>query len=184
MCIRDRSKSVHFDQKAPVKYFREDESPSTVNMMAEFDNLLNLMHKPVNRVFEYGDKELAALGLDKVGDTAVNKGAETKLRKSKRFQNVIKDKKKDNDANGNANGNDNDNINDRENNKKKIKNEDSENEIRRVSDAIADNLKINTKKNNKIVTNPYSNSKRMNVITHTKVVGLYNICLLYTSRCV
>lgn len=36
-----RSKSVHFDQAAPVKYFAEDESPINVNKTEQHDNCLS-----------------------------------------------------------------------------------------------------------------------------------------------
>lgn len=103
-----RSKSVHFDQKTPVKYFCEDESPIDVSKKAkEREELLSFQHKPVNRLYnddeedEDGynvsnvrniarDEEILSMGIDsislkdKIGNNNKN------LRKSKRFNALLK----------------------------------------------------------------------------------------------
>lgn len=109
-----RSKSVHFNQATPVKYFAEDESPINVNKTEQYDNRLSFKHKPVNLMVDPDEEErLLSLGLEttSIGDdltTVAPKGFtnpaknpnasngnsinNTKLRKSKRFQSLVKNK--------------------------------------------------------------------------------------------
>ncbi|KAL3233462.1 GLC7-interacting protein 2 [Nakaseomyces bracarensis] len=44
-----RSKSVHFDQRLPVKYFFKEESPNVVSIRDEEDDVLSFQHKPLQR---------------------------------------------------------------------------------------------------------------------------------------
>lgn len=44
-----RSKSVHFDQRLPVKYFFKEESPNVVSYRDEEDDVLSFQHKPLQR---------------------------------------------------------------------------------------------------------------------------------------
>lgn len=99
-----RSKSVHFDQKTPVKYFCEDESPIDVSEKAkEQEELLSFQHKPVNRLYDddnegedgYNaandrnvtrDDQILSMGIDSISLKDNNKN----LRKSKRFNALLK----------------------------------------------------------------------------------------------
>ncbi|CAI4061164.1 hypothetical protein SUVZ_05G1300 [Saccharomyces uvarum] len=109
-----RSKSVHFNQATPVKYFAEDESPINVNRTEQYDNRLSFKHKPVNLMVDPEEEErLLSLGLETTSidhdlTTVAPKGFtnsakspsvsngngtnNTKLRKSKRFQSLVKNK--------------------------------------------------------------------------------------------
>lgn len=93
-----RSKSVHFDQKTPVKYFSEDESPKDVRARAAIENSLNFLPKPVNLINGMSALEdletrinpaMLQMHIESAhaGDHAsTNKKTNAKLRKSKRFQ--------------------------------------------------------------------------------------------------
>ncbi|CAD6621986.1 AMM_1a_G0014850.mRNA.1.CDS.1 [Saccharomyces cerevisiae] len=109
-----RSKSVHFDQAAPVKYFAEDESPINVNKTEQHDNCLSFKHKPVNLMVDPEEEtKMLSSGLEttsidddlttvapkgfahpaKISSPNNGKGTNnTKLRKSKRFQNLLKNR--------------------------------------------------------------------------------------------
>ncbi|CAI4060220.1 Gip2p SKDI_05G1300 [Saccharomyces kudriavzevii IFO 1802] len=109
-----RSKSVHFDQAAPVKYFAEDESPINVNKTEQYDNRLSFKHKAVNLMVDPEEEaRMLSSGLEttsidddlttvapkgfthsaKISSPSNGKGANnTKLRKSKRFQNLVKNR--------------------------------------------------------------------------------------------
>ncbi|CCD22420.1 putative protein phosphatase regulator PIG2 NDAI_0A02620 [Naumovozyma dairenensis CBS 421] len=52
-----RSKSVHFDNKLPTKYFSKDESPIIVSASHEETNILNFKPKPLQRSVCYEDGE-------------------------------------------------------------------------------------------------------------------------------
>lgn len=101
-----RSKSVHFDQTTPVKYFSKDESPINVNATDEHSNILNFIHKPVQLLDEHwGEDDIIPAGpgsyslssngrLLNGGD--LSKIEPKKLRKSKRFQEILGKENKEN----------------------------------------------------------------------------------------
>lgn len=109
-----RSKSVHFDQAAPVKYFAEDESPINVNKTEQHDNRLSFKHKAVNLMVDPEEEaKMLSSGLEttsidddlttvaprefthsaKISSPGNGKSTNNpKLRKSKRFQNLLKNR--------------------------------------------------------------------------------------------
>ncbi|CCK72760.1 Gip2p KNAG_0L01400 [Huiozyma naganishii CBS 8797] len=101
-----RSKSVHFDQRAPVKYFLSDERPMNVYSKDEFEKLLR--HKLNTkgpgtsvddrlvgaRLFDYGNMIRRQQQMDPPKRPSVpGSNSSTNLRKSKRFQKVIDQQK-------------------------------------------------------------------------------------------
>ncbi|QLG73853.1 hypothetical protein HG535_0F03640 [Zygotorulaspora mrakii] len=114
-----RSKSVHFDQKTPIKYFREDESPIDVSTKEnERTEEISFRHKPVGYLFggnddddddddddegaSFNDTNLLAMRIDSINlGTATRTGntisrppshvKDRSLRKSKRFSAMARD---------------------------------------------------------------------------------------------
>lgn len=92
-----RSKSVHFDQKTPVKYFCEDESPIDVSTRTdEKCEEISFQHKPVKSIFDDEDEDedegVLSMGIDRLRlkTEDPSKTAQKKLRKSKRFNDFLK----------------------------------------------------------------------------------------------
>ncbi|CCD25252.1 Gip2p NDAI_0E04350 [Naumovozyma dairenensis CBS 421] len=171
-----RSKSVHFGHKAPVKYFSKDESPISVQDRDEFEALLNFKQN-ANSPLAFDEEEMMSANLQKlrIGEQSMpikSSASETKLRKSKRFQNVIKDKKNKNessDSDNNITSSSSDlRLNDKENITRK--------NLAKFNE-ISDNLKIPKESHNvskNIITSLPSRGGKVN-LTYNKVVGLYNI---------
>ncbi|QLL32311.1 hypothetical protein HG536_0C04800 [Torulaspora globosa] len=95
-----RSKSVHFDHKTPVKYFCEDESPIDVSSHSEKTEDISYQHKPVKSIYDSGlddaEDEFLSMGIDRLrlqppaaGDGPAAR-APSSLRKSKRFSQLLK----------------------------------------------------------------------------------------------
>lgn len=105
-----RSKSVHFDQKTPVKYFREDESPIDVSTKTQEETEeISFRHKPVRCLFDeeeddedFNDTKLLSMRIDSMnlGATSASSNPlptankEKTLRKSKRFSSMVKENSK------------------------------------------------------------------------------------------
>lgn len=100
-----RSKSVHFDQRAPVKYFISDESPMNVYTKNEFEDILrfsllnnnendilsqfnNLVHEEKERLLKTIIRKRDDSDSTLPSGTGTTNGKSTKLRRSKRFQNI------------------------------------------------------------------------------------------------
>lgn len=60
-----RSKSVHFDQRLPVKYFFKEESPSVVSIRDEEDDVLSFQHKPLVRSIDRNNGRKKRLDLNR-----------------------------------------------------------------------------------------------------------------------
>lgn len=94
-----RSKSVHFDHKTPVKYFCEDESPIDVSTRTAEKNVeISYQHKPVKSIYdlEDADDEFLSMGIDRLRVQPVrgqgpSQRTPNTLRKSKRFNELLKD---------------------------------------------------------------------------------------------
>lgn len=83
-----RSKSVHFDHKTPVKYFCEDESPIDVNARSAKTEDISYQHKPVKSIYDSAsdaDDEFLSMGIDRLRLQPPAERPPTALRKSKRF---------------------------------------------------------------------------------------------------
>lgn len=87
-----RSKSVHFDQKTPVKYFCEDESPIDVSTSTDATSEeISYQHKPVRSV--YDDDEFLAMRIDTLRVQPPALRSTPALRKSKRFGELLKEQR-------------------------------------------------------------------------------------------
>lgn len=91
-----RSKSVHFDQKTPVKYFCEDEKPSDVGTRPnDKTEEISYQHKPVRSIYDDAqDAEdgILSMGIDRLSLEGDDKTKSPRnLRKSKRFNEFLKE---------------------------------------------------------------------------------------------
>ncbi|CCF60689.1 hypothetical protein KAFR_0L00810 [Kazachstania africana CBS 2517] len=90
-----RSKSVHFDQKAPVKYFLKDESPINVKSRTAFEDSLSFLHKPLTftQVEDSGSNDDFFTTENsmtfQMDNLTMKDESDKSLRKSKRFQKFI-----------------------------------------------------------------------------------------------
>ncbi|QLQ80570.1 hypothetical protein HG537_0D05710 [Torulaspora globosa] len=89
-----RSKSVHFDHKTPVKYFCEDESPIDVSARSAKTEDISYQHKPVKSIYDTAtddaDDEFLSMGIDRLRLEPPAERASSSLRKSKRFSQLLK----------------------------------------------------------------------------------------------
>lgn len=88
-----RSKSVHFDQKTPVKYFCEDESPIDVGTKPNDETEdISYQHKPVRSLYDDPEEGFLSMGIDRLTmDSEPKTKSPRNLRKSKRFNDLWKD---------------------------------------------------------------------------------------------
>lgn len=88
-----RSKSVHFDQKTPIKYFCEDEKPIDVGARPnDKTEDISYQHKPVRSIYDDPEEDYLSMGIDRLSlDTSEKPKTPRNLRKSKRFSDFLKE---------------------------------------------------------------------------------------------